>query len=912
MNSRFLFLTIVFFSIFLESAISEMEIQLLGEETITLTEQPVMKFGLLVKNNSRNKIDVTIDFENHEGLENLLPAKYHDVEGNSEKIILFAVKVQNSLPAGSLEYKYSINDSDGNSHSGQVTLIIPPRPELELHIESLPLYIKAGEMITTEISFFNKGNTPLDINLMTKTSDGSKITINAIDGGNIAVDAGHSFRSPVTIQTSKELQRNVRERLEIIASCSHFDLEEQVSASIEVIPDQISHIDPYTYNIVKTQFNINLEAKDNFTETPLMNMETDINAPLNKEGTRSVNVSLKKWFDLSNPLIFNSSDLFNDDDSYLLDFHGENLMISIGDKNRETPSLLHSQQSGRGVDARFIIGPFFGGGVYQSDANADYISGFVGFETRGFVNDEDKPRYSIQTGYMAPFVDSGIFTMRQSIRSSSDDYLTLEIAANEDNPFSFENIAIKGIAGITVPRFRLKASGLYTGKDFSLPSGDRYSFSGDVNFSPFGSYLSLIGNGRKEGDLLFSDSMVINGGLGLTLPILTFKGLYKYKQKRDLDIDSHFKGFFFNANLHGDFFQLNLQTEVGWSKDKLQNTTDFMRNYGISLEFKPSESFKLSFEGYYHQDNSIELKSGFSIEKDNFDLYGSSSVSTRHSDFTDINMVNYLGLNLKPEENYKLGLHITHSAERLNSLDNPTHDFALTIKYSRSFRVQSERKSEYGSLSGVILDENNRTVENVVLHFGRYKTISGSDGTFHFPTLAPGNNLLTIDRTSLDINLIPNGEFPRTINVLPARTSTVDIQLVKRISIEGNITAKTAVTPYLADFEINAGESRPMEKLEILLSNGEETLTTETDEKGNFAFSDIIPGSWTINIPSIPREENLEIHKYTINDLTSNILPHVISGGVDLGVVGDGDRIKIHLRHRERPLKVKMIKIGQL
>jgi len=189
MNSRFLFLTIVFFSIFLESAISEMEIQLLGEETITLTEQPVMKFGLLVKNNSRKKIDVTIDFENHEGLENLLPAKYHDVEGNSEKIILFAVKVQNSLPAGSLEYKYSINDSDGNSHSGQVTLIIPPRPELELHIESLPLYIKAGEMITTEISFFNKGNTPLDINLMTKTSDGSKITINAIDGGNIAVDS---------------------------------------------------------------------------------------------------------------------------------------------------------------------------------------------------------------------------------------------------------------------------------------------------------------------------------------------------------------------------------------------------------------------------------------------------------------------------------------------------------------------------------------------------------------------------------------------------------------------------------------------------------------------------------------------------------------------------------------------------
>ena len=142
----------------------------------------------------------------------------------------------------------------------------------------------------------------------------------------------------------------------------------------------------------------------------------------------------------------------------------------------------------------------------------------------------------------------------------------------------------------------------------------------------------------------------------------------------------------------------------------------------------------------------------------------------------------------------------------------------------------------YGSISGSVFDsESGNPLANVTLYTIPATVVlsSGAEGTFTFNNIEPGSYSLIAKKTGYDSAQV-------TINVIAGITAAADIQLTK---------TDTTIIPSTGDLSgsvIDAVKGTPVINAEI--STSPSSTIIFTDSLGNYQFTDLTPGSYTITI----------------------------------------------------------------
>ncbi len=151
-------------------------------------------------------------------------------------------------------------------------------------------------------------------------------------------------------------------------------------------------------------------------------------------------------------------------------------------------------------------------------------------------------------------------------------------------------------------------------------------------------------------------------------------------------------------------------------------------------------------------------------------------------------------------------------------------------------KTDSTANISYGSIAGTVFDsETGNAIPNVTLYTMPATVVltSASDGTFEFNNIEPGSYSLIAKKSGYDSTRI-------TLNVTAGFAATANIQLTK---------TDTTIIPTAGDLSgnvIDAVKGTPVVNAEI--STSPSSTIIFTDSLGNYSFSGLTPGSYTITI----------------------------------------------------------------
>lgn len=152
------------------------------------------------------------------------------------------------------------------------------------------------------------------------------------------------------------------------------------------------------------------------------------------------------------------------------------------------------------------------------------------------------------------------------------------------------------------------------------------------------------------------------------------------------------------------------------------------------------------------------------------------------------------------------------------------------------------------------------SVERVVLRAGELRAVTGPDGTFAFPALAPGRHLIEIETLPARVVAIPD---KIVVEVAPGKTSEVEVTLQSAAGI-GVRFVRDEAGGY------PSGRRLPLERIRVALYGvrhegstgaeqfGAEPLVAEarTRPDGTLQFADLAPGTYrlVLDLASLPSQ----------------------------------------------------------
>ncbi len=146
-------------------------------------------------------------------------------------------------------------------------------------------------------------------------------------------------------------------------------------------------------------------------------------------------------------------------------------------------------------------------------------------------------------------------------------------------------------------------------------------------------------------------------------------------------------------------------------------------------------------------------------------------------------------------------------------------------------------------------DQGETGLKNIILVLDNQKARTDETGLYRFPPLAPGNYRLSIEKLPLDV--VATVPLPKEISLRAGQILQLEIPLSRVAVIEGVV---------FHDANRNAkrdADEGGLERVKIFLTDGAgKTRDQFTDAAGRFAFSELLPGDYTVALDARSLPEN--------------------------------------------------------
>lgn len=181
------------------------------------------------------------------------------------------------------------------------------------------------------------------------------------------------------------------------------------------------------------------------------------------------------------------------------------------------------------------------------------------------------------------------------------------------------------------------------------------------------------------------------------------------------------------------------------------------------------------------------------------------------------------------------------------------------LKYTLKLNAPLAKNKKLGAIKGRISGANNLKKEGVLVALGDKKYLTDANGEFYFNDLVPDKYYLTLDKSTLKTGVVTDGKTPIEVEVSAKTTSEISIPLVNSGGIVGKVSFQE---------NSNSGD-KPKKKPIVLvkLFNETDKFITKANDKGDFSFKEMKPGSWQVELTVHGNEEN-----FTVENPIQNII----------------------------------------
>lgn len=784
------------------------------------------------------------------------------VSGGESSVYIVPLRIAAKAPQG--KYIITLHISEKNSdniftQSSEITVL--GSKKLSLTLLDSPEFIKAGETITASFLLKNSGNSTQQITLESKNATVS-------EGSTISLSADEAKIITIRKTTNPDLGKNEFQNLDLTAYSSDILKEPQtVYASVKIIPvkpveEDIFHRLPVAATLSFIGMR-NRGAYDDGFQGELY-------------GKGSLNEKNKDLLEFRavtpNPVEFNS---FTQYEEYFINYKRNNFFIHLGDKTYSSSFLTEFARYGRGAEIRFDLKRITIGGFYNHPRFFRDIKDEFNVYSRLKVGKESE----ITAGYLhkIPRQDGSNFSFNNIALDSRAylPYLTGKFQLNKNFDVSGE-LAYSKTNHTEGNAFMIQAQGNYkkfTGNIMYMRASPQFAgyftntntLNGNLQYK-LSKKINILAHYIEDARNFQRDTLLLAApyrkffqyGISyryMTKGVLMFyNGYQKYEDRlepKQFDYDESF--FKISLDQQIGIFQLNLQSQFGTTENHLTGFTGKSSFHTANISF---EKFKTSFNLYgsyaitsrYLMQNQKQIYYGARLisrfsEKTYFSLFYQNNYLPEEY-FNDRNLFEVLfHQQLLPGHEFDVSGRYTLQRGELGN-----KDFIFSLRYTLRFNVPVKKIAEYTTLSGNINNLGVKRTDGIRLILGNHLSVTDKDGNFIFKNIAPGEYFLEIDRSTTEINDIPDIPLPAAVSLMK-KENIFNFGLTTAAHIQGSVRLKELIDNQtrFAQFPLK-NDKRKKDNIIIEASNGKQTYRKLCMIGENFDFTYLRPGNWMVKI----------------------------------------------------------------
>ncbi|KFC34663.1 hypothetical protein FF18_06525 [Elizabethkingia anophelis] len=815
------------------------------------------------------------------------------VPAHNKSLYIVPIRIATETPQGS--YTLSVQGTEKNSENRftkSVTITITSTRNISLSTLNTPEFVRAGENITATFLLKNNGNTTENIKL--ESSHNSFIE----NDSSFSLASGESRVVSIIKKTDPALGRNEYQNLSLSALAAGYSKEKLTAytstriIAIKPIEEDVYHRFPMSAAV---SF-IGMRNRGIY--------ENGFQGELHGKGSLSIeNKDMLEFRAVSpNPVEFSA---FTRYEEYYINYKNQNFFVHLGDKTFSSSFLTEFARYGRGAELRYDFKKVSLGGFYnhprffrdikeefniysqfrfgkqteitagylykipQTDINNNYYSSNTYLSSKAhlpYLVAKFKPFKNIEiqaeTAYSSTNKTTGTaYTLQAQVsyEKISGNLLYMKASPHFSGYFNNTNSLNGNIQYRITKRLNVSASYIQDAKNFQrdtllLASPYRKFFQYGINFR----YM-------KSGNIMF------------------YNGFQSYEDRlKDKQFNYNEKFFKVSINQQIGIFNLNMEGQFGRTDNYLTGFTGSSNFYLANINF---EKFKTTFNLF----GSYGTTSRY-LEKNQKQIYYGARISNRLSQSNSLSL--FYQNNYIPEEYYKdrnlFELIFHQQISRNHGLDISGRyalqrgelgdkDFIFSLRYTLQMNIPVQKTAEYTSLTGNINNMGVKKTDGIRLLLGNHLSVTDINGNFTFKNIVPGDYYLEIDRSTTEMNDIPNVRFPAQVSLVN-KDNIFNFGLTRAANIKGHIRlneqsnmSQQENTPLLS-----SQEKKKKESIIIEASNGDQTYRKICSIDEDFDFTYLRPGEWTIKLYRNGLDKRYKIatdnFRFTLNTAENKII----------------------------------------
>ncbi|AQX07667.1 hypothetical protein [Elizabethkingia ursingii] len=787
------------------------------------------------------------------------------VPAGDKVLYIVPIRIATETPQGS--YTLSVQGTEKNSEnkfSKSVTITITGTRNISLTNLNTPEFVRAGESITATFLLKNNGNTTENIKL--ESSHDSSIEKDS----SFSLASGESRVITIIKKTDPALGRNEYQNLNLSALAAGYSKEKLTAyTSVRIIAVKPTEEDVYhRFPISASVSFIGMRNRGIY--------ENGFQGEIHGKGSLSKeNKDMLEFRAVTpNPVEFSA---FTKYEEYYINYKNQNLFVHLGDKTFSSSFLTEFARYGRGAELRYdfkkvSIGGFYNHPRFFRDIKEEFniYSQFrFGKQTEitaGYLY--KVPQTDINNNYYlsSTYLNSNAhlpyliakFTPFKNIEIQAE---TAYSSTSKTNGTAYILQAQANFEKISGNLLYMKASPQFAGyfnNTNSLNGNIQYKITKRLNV--FASYVQDAKNFQRDTLLLASPyrkffQYGINFRYLKSGSIMFYNGFQSYEDRlKDKQFNYNEKFFKISINQQIGIFNLSMEGQFGKTDNYL---TDFTGNSNFYMANVSFEKFKASFNLF----GSYGTTSRY-LEKNQKQIYYGARISSRLSQYNSLSL--FYQNNYIPEEYYKdrnlFELIFHQQISRNHGLDISGRyalqrgelgdkDFIFSLRYTLRMNIPVQKTAEYTSLTGNISNMGVKKTDGIRLLLGNHLSVTDINGNFTFKNIVPGDYYLEIDRSTTDMNNIPNVSFPAQVSLVNKEnifnfglTSAANIKGHIRLNEQNNTDQQENTLP------VTPQDKKKKESIVIEATNGEQIYRKICSINEDFDFTYLRPGEWTVKL----------------------------------------------------------------
>ncbi len=855
-----------------------MTLRTAGSSIVEVDPRAVASAALVVENGTTRSVDYRLDAALPEGWRPVTPALELKLDSGSSAVRIVSFFIPANALAGTYPVAFRLIDAATGSAAAECAFQVIVRPVMtaDFRVLEKPRFVVAGDSYRIDCSLANAGNREILVRLLASKGGEFEVSYEGLTGVDETVlKVGEVRPVSIVVKTKDDLKRFTTQLVNVNAILRNPDddiarILGAISCIVEIVPKSVDA--RFIVNTLPVYFETTATSTYSGDWSGSLSETISAKGTLDDRGEHEVDLYLRKRLGTDTDPLW-----FDPQDRYTLKYHNPLFDLTLGDDQFGLSPLLGREGLARGVRASAEVGRFGATALYYRDVWMDGGEQGAGGGLSYAVPSETERSdfYRASANFLTPLDGGASIGLSQEYRPMKNVLALADVAVTRSASGAFSPGIYSAITG-NPGAFAWNARFMRVWPGFGGSYADSMTAQANLGLALLDGALHLVGGGYyAERNLELDESLasadrttrIMLGANGKLPRIdtelgLTWENAHRVDRLEDPNYDAWDNIFKLTARREFAPFAASLSTQWDFGADSVTDTNKTIQESTLGLEWAVSDAWNTIASGRFYSaayaGGGTQSVAGLILGAS----YAKSGVNV------GLGLRNSHSFGVFGWERGDLGFSANYIVRFRNAhVFSATSDISfgfdeagasgiasLTLSYRLPLELPVSRKGDTAIVRGRVYDvADGRPIAGVLVRLNGLVDISDAKGAFTFYLPRTSSTYLYIDRGTVSADLVPVRELPMEVDTKKNSDQTIDIPLVVSCELRGtvglyNLARTGSYGEGSGDESENRVRERGLPGLIVEMAGEGRVKRRVTGADGEFAFPDLVPGTYTIKI----------------------------------------------------------------